>query len=102
MGIATGSNGLDTMSFLLLYSRLWQLPPLPISQTKTAHNYVLHPLYVRDKYVFHCVIFSSSVSSQGKHSISSRVFLMTFPIFPNFPHQTVQDCSGPTLLEEGS
>lgn len=102
MGIATGSEGLGTMSFLLLCSRLWQLPPEPISQSKTTHNYVLHPLYVRDKYVFHCVIFSSSVSSQGKHSISSTVFLMTFPIFPNFPHQTIQDCSGPTLLEEFS
>lgn len=90
------------MSFPLLYSRLWQLPPLPASQTKTAYNYILHPLYVRDKYVFHCVIFSSSVSSQGKHSLSSRVFLMTFPIFPNFPHQTVEAWSGPTLLEEGS
>lgn len=55
-----------TQSFLLLYFRPWHLPALSTSQTKPAHGYILRPLYKRDKYVFHCVIFSSSVSSQGK------------------------------------
>lgn len=88
--------------FSPLSSRPWQLPPLSASQTKTAHNCILHPLCVRDKYVFLCVIFNSRVSSQRKHSVSSRVFLMTCPMLPSCPHQTVQNCSGSPLLEEGS
>lgn len=66
VGMATGTEGLGRPSFLLCILDGRHLPLSSASQTQTAHNYILHPLCVRDKYVFHCVIFNSRVSSQRK------------------------------------
>lgn len=34
-----------------------------LAEGYAAYNYIVWPLYGRDKYAFHCVIFSSRVSS---------------------------------------
>lgn len=49
----------------------------------TACNCIPRPLWARDQSVFHSVIFSSRVSSQGTHASSaSKAFLTTFPSLP--------------------
>lgn len=46
--------------------------------------------------VFFTVIFSSCVSSQGKHASGCEVFLRTFP---SFPGPKIPQCAGSTFSE---
>lgn len=100
---ATGCRRSPGVEYTVLYSvcvlDIGTSSLASIPDRNTAHNYILHPLYVRDKYVFHCANFSHSLSSWGKHSLRSKVFLT---IFPAFPCQTIQNYSVSTLLGEGS
>lgn len=76
-------QGLDTVSGLLCVLDVGPASLVSVLVGNTACNCIPRPLWARDQSVFHSVIFSSRVSSQGKHASSaSKAFLTTFPSLP--------------------